>query len=186
MHEVRNERAADIFDAFRGEFDARAGGSIGGGLPRQSPAQAGPVVGLFDEVQELFPDTQLDQPVKRLRVHSPRNTVASVHVMITGLQGTERIAFSELDETGKPTPGAQWYRLIDVPVTENTGLDRNTEKYSGMKNPYVIRRAPFRIYDPFRPVTSPIAAESTSVAFRIEIPIDANASPKRIQTPAEY
>jgi hypothetical protein len=135
-------------------------------------------VGLFDEVQELFPDTQLDQPVKRLRVHSPRNTVASVHVMITGLQGTERIAFSELDETGKPTPGAQWYRLIDVPVTENTGLDRNTEKYSGMKNPYAIRRAPFRIYDPFRPVRSPIVAESTSVAFRIEIPIDSMVSPK--------
>jgi hypothetical protein len=152
--------------------------AIGGGLPRQSPAQAGPVVGLFDEVQELFPDTQLDQPVKRLRVHSPRNTVASVHVMITGLQGTERIAFSELDETGKPTPGAQWYRLIDVPVTENTGLDRNTEKYSGMKNPYAIRRAPFRIYDPFRPVRSPIVAESTSVAFRIEIPIDSMVSPK--------
>jgi hypothetical protein len=98
--------------------------------------------------------------------------------MITGLQGTERIAFSELDETGKPTPGAQWYRLIDVPVTENTGLDRNTEKYSGMKNPYAIRRAPFRIYDPFRPVRSPIVAESTSVAFRIEIPIDSMVSPK--------
>ena len=149
-----------------------------GELSRQSPPQAGPVVGLFDEVQELFPDTQLDQPVKRLKVHAPRNTVAGVHVLITGLRGTEKIAFSESDETGKPTPGTQWYRLIDVPVTENTGLDRNTEKYSGMKNPYVIRRAPFRIYDPFRPVRSPIAAESTSVALRIEIPIDATVTPK--------
>ncbi len=150
---------------------------VAGDLPRQSPPQAGPVVGLFDEVQELFPDTQLVQPVRRLVVHSPRNTVASVHVMIAGLQGTEKIAFHESDETGKPTPGTRWYTLIDVPVTENTGLDRNTEKYSGMKNPYAIRRAPFRIYDPFRPVISPIAAESTSVALRIEIPIDAAASP---------
>ena len=149
-----------------------------GELPRQSPPQAGPVVGLFDEVQELFPDTHLDQPVKRLQVHMPRNTVAGVHVLITGLQGTEKIAFTESDENGKPTAGTRWYRLIDVPVTENTGLDRNTEKYSGMKNPYAIRRAPFRVYDPFRPVVSPIAAESTSVALRIEIPIDAAASPK--------
>ncbi len=150
---------------------------IAGDLPRQSPPRGGAVIGLFDEVQELFPDTQLFQAVKQLRLQMPRNTVAGVHVMITGLRGTEKIGFFESDETGKPTPGIHWYRLIDVPVTENTGLDRNTEKYSGMKNPYVIRRAPFRIYDPFRPVTSPIAAESTAVALRIEIPIDAKATP---------
>ena len=151
---------------------------IAGGRPRHPARVAGPVAGLVDEVQELFPDTRLDQPVKRLEVHMPRNAVAAVHVIITGLQGTEQIAFAESDENGTPTPGTQWYRLIDVPVTENTGLDRNTEKYSGMKNPYAIRRAPFRIYDPFRPVTSPIAAESTSVALRIEIPVNAAASPK--------
>jgi len=153
---------------------------IAGGLPRKPAAKAGPVIGLFDEVQELFPDTKLDRPVKRLEVHMPRNAVAGVHVMITGLQGTERIAFTELDEDGTPTPGTRWYRLIDVPVTENTGLDRNTEKYSGMINPYAIRRAPFRIYDPFRPVISPITAESTSVALRVEIPIETTASPKEL------
>ncbi len=67
--------------------------------------------------------------------------------------------------------------MIDVPVTENTGLDRNTEKYSGKVNPYVIRRAPFRIFDPFRPITSPIAADSSSMALRIEIPVDSTSSP---------
>ena len=149
-----------------------------GELPLHPTSRPAPVVGLIDEAQELFPDTKLDQPVKRLVVHSPRNTVASVHVMITGLQGTERISFSQSDQTGKPTQGTQWYRLIDVPVDENTGLDRNTEKYSNKVNPYVIRRAPFRIYDPFRPVNSPIAAESTSVALRIELPIDDATPPK--------
>lgn len=150
---------------------------VAGKLPPNSPPQAGPVVGLFDEAQELFPDMTLAQPVKRLDVDAPRNTVAGVHVMISGLQGTETIAFSESDNTGKPTPGIHWYRFIDVPVTENTGLDRNTEKYSGMVNPFVIRRAPFRIYDPFRPVKSPIKAESTSVALRVEIPIAAAVPP---------
>jgi hypothetical protein len=147
----------------------------------QQPAPGGkPVVGLVDEVQEIFPDTKLDQPLKRLTVHAARNTIASVHVMITGLLGTEKIGFSESDERGRPTPGIQWYRMIDVPVTENTGLDRNTEKYSGMKNPYVIRRAPFRIYDPFRPVNSPIAADSTALALRMEVPIDS------VSVPGEY
>jgi hypothetical protein len=152
--------------------------SSAGEVIRESLPQAAPAVGLVDEVQELFPDTKLHQPVKRLSLHTPRNTVVGVHVMITGLQGTERIAFSESDEDGRPTPGTQWYRLIDVPVAENTGLDRNTEKYSGMKNPFVIRRAPFRIYDPFRSVSSPIQAESTSVALRIEIPIDSMMAPR--------
>jgi hypothetical protein len=146
-------------------------------LPREAPLPSGPVAGLVDEAQELFPDTKLEPPVKRLEVHTPRNTVAAVHVMITGLTGKEKIAFSESDENGKPTVGTQWYRLIDVPVAENTGLDRNTEKYSNKINPYVIRRAPFRIYDPFRPVTSPVAAESTSVALRIEMPVDASMPP---------
>jgi len=134
-------------------------------------------MGLVDEVQELFPDTKLDHPLHRYMMHVPRNTVAGVHVMITGLRGTESITFSEADGKGDPTAGIRWHRLIDVPVAENTGLDRNTEKYSGKINPYVIRRAPFRVYDPFRPVTSPLNADSTSVALRVEIPIDTTVSP---------
>lgn len=151
--------------------------AIGGEPLGQGRPVPGPSVGLFDEAQELFPDTLIDRPTKRLEVHVPRNSIAGAHILITGLRGTETIAFVETDATGKPTPGARWYRLIDVPVAENTGLDRNTEKYSGMTNPYVIRRAPFRVYDPFRPVTSPVPAESTAVALRFEIPVDSTTLP---------
>jgi hypothetical protein len=136
-----------------------------------------PVVGLIDEVQELYPDTKLDQVVKRLTAHTARNTIVGVHLMITGLQGTENIRFSESVRNGRPTPGVQWYRMIDVPVAENTGLDRNTEKFSNKMNPYVIRRAPFRVYDPLLPVSSPIAADSTSLALRMEVPIDPASPP---------
>lgn len=146
--------------------------SVAGEMPDPSPPPARPSVGLIDEVQEFYPDTRLDQPAKKLVVHTARNTLASVHVMITGLKGNETVDFIESGATGTPTPGTRWYRLIDVPVLENTGLDRNTEKYSGMKNPYVIRRAPFRIYDPFETVTSPLKADSSSLALRVEIPID--------------
>lgn len=146
-------------------------------LSERSMPQSKPVVGLIDEVQELFPDTKLDQPVKRLTLHTARNTIVGVHVMMTGLQGAVRIRFSESGRNGRPTTGVRWYRMIDVPVAENTGLDRNTEKYSGKINPYVIRRAPFRIYDPLLPVSSPIASDSTSMALRMEVPIDSAASP---------
>ena len=149
-----------------------------GGIAERVPiSPAHPVIGLIDEVQELFPDSKLDHPVKTLTVHAARNTIAGVHIMITDLRGTETIRFSEESEAGKETPGILWYRMIDVPVAENTGLDRNTEKYSGMENPHVIRRAPFRIYDPFRPAVSPVLAESASVALRLEIPIDSSAVP---------
>lgn len=135
-----------------------------------------PAVGLVDEVQELFPDTKLDHPVKRIELHAARNTIAGVHVMVTGLPAGSSVRFSEIGPDGQPTPGARWLRLIDVPVLENTGLDRNTEKYSGKINPYVIRRAPFRVYDPLQPVDSPLRAESSSLALRVEFPIEANAS----------
>ena len=148
-----------------------------GAIPGQFTPRARPIVSLIDEVKELCPDTQLTNPVRMLTVDAARNTIVGVHVMITGLQGTEKIAFSESDENGRPTPGIRWYRMIDVPVAENTGLDRNTEKYSGMINPYVIRRAPFRIYDPLQPVSSPAAADSASLALRMEVTIDSSISP---------
>jgi hypothetical protein len=138
----------------------------------QTTRQTKPVVGLFDELQELYPDTNLDQPVKMLTVHAARNSIASVHLMVSGLQGTEKIGFTVSDVRGKTTYGARWYRMIDVPVTENTGLDCSTEKYSGKVNPYVIRRAPFRIFDPFKPINSPVIADSACMALRLEIPID--------------
>lgn len=150
---------------------------VAGEPPGQPVQRARPVIGLIDEVLELFPDTKPDQPVKRLTVHTARNTIVGVHVMMTGLQGTENIKFSGSGRNGKPTPGVRWHRMIDVPVAENTGLDRNTEKYSGKINPYVIRRAPFRIYDPLLPVSSPVAADSSSLALRMEVPIDSASSP---------
>lgn len=137
---------------------------------------AQPVIGLVDEVQELFPDTVLEKPVKRLVVHAARNTIAGVHVMLTGLTPNAVVTFSSEGPGKQPTAGAQWLQLIDVPVLENTGLDRNTEKYSNKVNPYVIRRAPFRVYDPLQPVQSPLTVTTTSLALRLEFPIAAQAA----------
>ncbi|MEI7798839.1 MAG: DUF4091 domain-containing protein [Opitutaceae bacterium] len=145
-------------------------------LPSLAVVEAAPAqlrVGLIDEVQELYPDTVLVEPVRQLTVHTARNTLAGVSIMITGLSGSPRIQFGESSPDGSATPGLRWLRMIDVPVLENTGLDRNTEKYSGKINPYVIRRAPFRVYDPLEPVHSPLTVSSSSLALRVEVPITA-------------
>lgn len=145
-------------------------------VPASAPPPA-PVVGLIDEVQELFPDTALEHPVRQLGVHAARGTIAGVHVFITGLRPDETVRFAESGADGQPTPNLRWYRLIDVPVAENTGLDRNTEKYSGKINPHVVRRAPFRVYDPIQPAESPFTAAASSLALRLEVPVDADATP---------
>jgi len=118
----------------------------------------------------------MDHPQKKLVVHVARNSIAGVHMMITGLHAADTVRFAVSDKTGKPVTGAQWLKLIDVPVAENTGLDRNTEKYSNKVNPYVIRRAPFRVYDPLLPVTSPATADS-SLALRLELSVDSSVVP---------
>ncbi len=150
---------------------------LAGGVGGRPTLRTTPVVGMFDELKELFPDTNPDPPQKKLSVHVARNTIASVHLMLAQLQGTARVSFTVTDGNGRPIPGAQWYRMIDVPVTENTGLDRCTEKFSGMTNPFVIRRAPFRIFDPFEPVTSPLKVDSATMALRLDIPIDSSSKP---------
>jgi hypothetical protein len=139
-------------------------------------AETKPMAGLVDEVKELFPDTRLDHAQKRVVVHVARNSIAGVHVMVTGLHAGESVQFAVADKNGKAVEGARWLRLIDVPVAENTGLDRNTEKYSNKINPFVIRRAPFRVYDPLLPVASPVTADS-SLALRLELPVDSSAVP---------
>ena len=44
--------------------------------------------------------------------------------------------------------------VLDVPVEQNTGLDSRTEQFKGKINPYVIRRAPFKIFEIINPLNS--------------------------------
>jgi hypothetical protein len=132
-------------------------------------------IGLVDEALEIFPDMIPESLADSLPIHVPRNSTAGVHVMLAGLTGKERITVVALSAKGKRLGAERWYRMIDVPVAENSGLDRNTEKYSGKINPFVVRRAPFRVYDPFRPVSFPLTADSSTVVLRLELPVPANA-----------
>lgn len=56
------------------------------------------------------------------------------------------------DINGTPLTREVWSELIDVPVEQNTGVDSRTERFKGIANPDVIRRAPFRIFEVIQPV----------------------------------
>jgi hypothetical protein len=131
-----------------------------------------PVIGLFDELKEIYPDTKIGKPQTELSTDCAKGTIAGVHILLTDLQSCKNLKF---DISGKYMPkNISWYRMINVPVTENTGLNRATEKFLGKTNPYVIRRAPFSVYEALMPVNSPVEIDSQTIALRLEIPLDAS------------
>lgn len=141
-----------------------------------TPAQSQTKVSLYDELAALYPDTRIKEPVPLYTLYAARGTTAAVHLLFTGLKAGEEVQFEVSRNIRKPVPNALWFRMIDVPVTENTGLDSRTEKWSGQVNPYVIRRAPFRIYEAFEPVTSPLKQGGNVLGLRLEIPVDGSVT----------
>ncbi|GGW45912.1 DUF4091 domain-containing protein [Arenibacter certesii] len=100
---------------------------------------------------DFIPATEI---AAHVLVKVPKNTAFSLSAQIEGKQILG--AFSE---------------LIDVPVEQNTGIDSRTEKYKGVKNPDVIREAPFRIFEVIKPIeTSLYVGNGNYQAFRFSLP----------------
>ncbi|MFO7617950.1 MAG: DUF4091 domain-containing protein [Bacteroidales bacterium] len=131
---------------------------------------------LSDELDPLYPDSQVDSAIREITLDAARGTIAAVHLLVNGLEpGSDLI----LTVNGQKAGVGTWYRLIDVPVNENTGLDSRTEKFTGQVNPYVLRRAPFRIFEAMEPVAFPVQALAGTEAYRLEVPIDHGMDPGR-------
>ncbi len=133
---------------------------------------------LFDELAPLYPDSDLSGQARPFRSDTPRGVVAGVHALITGLPPNAEVSW-RVGCNGEIINDARVFRLIDVPVEQNTGLDSRTEAWKDKKNPHVIRRAPFRVFEVLEPIQSPVAANEAGVlALRIEVPIAADAEPE--------
>jgi hypothetical protein len=120
---------------------------------------------LFDELVPLFPDSDPTSGAEVFTTATPRGVPAAVHALIGGLPEGAEVRWS--------CDGARAFRLIDVPVEQNTGLDSRTEVWKGVKNPHVIRRAPFRVFE----VLEPIGGVTRAAALRFELEIEADAEP---------
>lgn len=128
-------------------------------------------VSLVDPLQPLFPDSNTAVRASRsLTLDYPGGTVADVHVLIFSAD-TATIHFKALSE-GKTLPGNNWFQLIDVPVEQNTGIDSRTEQFKGQYNPYVIRRAPFRIFEAIKPLEgNTLSIKAGYTALRFSLPV---------------
>ena len=117
---------------------------------------------LFDELTPLYPDGDPKAGVVRFELDTPRGVPAAVHVLVAGLPAEASVRW-RLTLDGQAVVDARAYRLIDVPVEQNTGLVSRTEVWDGKDNPHVIREAPFRVYEALEPAHGELHASDASV-----------------------
>ncbi len=126
---------------------------------------------LVDELAEIYPDQVLDGGLKCYQGDTARGVVAGVNLLIGGLEAKTEIQCL-ISQDGRVVEECRIYRFVDVPVEENTGIESRTEKWDGKENPYVIRDAPFRIYEALVPVDGMISSDGNGgLALRVEVPI---------------
>lgn len=125
---------------------------------------------LVDPLETVYPDTnQLDNYSHKWNGDFPLGTSIDVHILVKLPVGEQ---FTLSASKGPKKLGIEvWSQLVDVPVEQNTGLDSRTEQFKGKVNPYVVRRAPFRVFEVIRPLkTLEITSVSTYSAFRLSLP----------------
>jgi len=130
-------------------------------------------VSFVDELTDIFHDSNISKkPSANYTIDVPRGGIAAVHILINNYKDKIQLDFSLL-RNGAPDTEVFWYKLIDVPVNNNTGLKNRI----GEDNPYVIRKAPFRVFDAIEPVNSPVETKAATMVLRLEIPVEISEDP---------
>ncbi len=134
-----------------------------------------------DELTPLYPDSRIESVAlpEPVVLDAARGTIAGVHLFFKGLRPNNKIGVRVRALDAWPSPSVEIYQLLAVPVEINSGLHSRTEKWDGEYNPYVIRRAPFGVYDVMKPVGGPVAAADSVAAFAIEMNVPVNVKPGR-------
>ncbi len=119
-------------------------------------------VALYDELSVIFPD-DLSQAVvtTELLCLSERQSAFYLLIDVKDDLGQANLSLSIEDQLG--LEGFQFSKVIEVPVEFNTGIHARTELIDGRKNPYVVRRAPFDVYEVDKPIE-----EADSFGFKLQ------------------
>lgn len=125
---------------------------------------------LVDPLHPVFPDSNdLTLYNSKYQLDFPSGTVAEVNVILN-VPSRQKIKLTAT-LNGKVLPLECWSILADVPVEQNTGPESRTEAYSNRINPFVIRRAPFRIYEAIVPLKENIVqSQNNFTDLRLSIP----------------
>ena len=130
--------------------------------------------GLVDSLEWVYPDSDAgSSPCGEYRIAAARGGTAAATILINDASPGAKIRLAARCRAGGR---ASFFRLLDVPVEKNTGPVGFTEK-DGETNPFVTRRAPFRVYDAMQPVGARLDVKAATQAVRVHIPIPRDATP---------
>ena len=104
-------------------------------------------VGFSNILDEVYPDKNNLKFYKNYSIDSPKNTIYNINLVVK----CELNSVIKVDYKSDSFNEIIFSEVLDVPVEQNTGLDSRTERFKGDINPYVIRRAPFRIFEIIKP-----------------------------------
>ena len=131
-------------------------------------------VGFSSILDAVYPDKNSLKFHKTYIANTAKNTTYNINIVIYS-KSKSKIKFNYVSNSFNEIVFSQ---VLDVPVEQNTGLDSRTERFKGNINPYVIRRAPFKIFEIIKPINSNIIESSSNFSLvNIKIPID-----KKIKT----
>jgi len=122
-----------------------------------------PRVVVTDPLDWLYADSAADSQRAFTETEVPANGVAEANVLFNGLKPGERLRLQA------DSKGAEWFRLVDVPVEVNTGENGGVER-QGQTNRFVSRDAPFRVCDAMQPLAdATFVPTSSTVAVRFRL-----------------
>ena len=131
---------------------------------------------LRDSLEHVYPDSRVGRvPRRSMTLDVARGGTVAVNVLLEGLTEGAGLRLT-VRENERAVRGAQWFRLVDVPVEANTGPRAFIEK-EGEHNRHVTRRAPFRVYDAMEPVRGDVQATARTIALRLHVPVRLGARP---------
>ena len=125
--------------------------------------------GFSNILDAVYPDKNTLKFIKNYSIDSPKNTTYNINIVVK----SELNSVIKLDYESDSFNKIIFSEVLDVPVEQNTGLDSRTERFKGNINPHVIRRAPFRIFEIIKPLSSNmLISKSNFSLINVKIPID--------------
>ncbi len=119
----------------------------------------------------LYPDTPIPaSPVQAMELHAARGGRTGFQVLLRGIKRGDPIVWKF---EGDLAPAM--YQLIDVRVPENSGPPCSAIPPDQPTPEYVIRKAPYRVYEALRPLNNgdPARGETDALYASFMIPSDA-------------
>ena len=135
-------------------------------------------VGFSNVLDAVYPDENNLKFTKVYSADTPKNTTFNINLVVySGKKSTVKLNYRSLE-----FDRISFNEVLDVPVEQNTGLDSRTERFRGNINPFVIRRAPFRIYEIIKPLSNnEITTISNFSLINVKIPINKSLKSDKYQ-----